>query len=103
LPVTPLDVEINIADYEDNTVDIQATILAALEELVSDIRPFIAGADIVANRNDRLDLNRIISKIYESMPGAIFGDVTLTVDGNVVTSYVFENGDIPYLNDVTYS
>jgi uncharacterized phage protein gp47/JayE len=103
IAITPLDVDIVIDGYENLDATIQTSIENALEELTDAIRPFIAGADVLADRNDRLDLNRIVSKIYEAVPGSTFGDVTLEVDGSIVTSYTFENGDIPYMNSVTYT
>lgn len=103
LPVTPLDVDIDIADFESLTIDLQTTITNALDELLSAIRPFVDTADVLADRNDRLDLNRIVSKIYQAVPGATFGAVTMQVNGSPLTTFLFENGDIPFLDDVTFS
>lgn len=103
LPVSPQDLEIDIADYADIDADKQALILAALTELIDSIRPYIAGADVLADRNDRLDKNIVISKIQEAVPGSDFGVITITVDGTPQTSYTFTDGEIPFLDDVTYS
>ncbi len=53
--------------------------------------------------NDILDVNKIISIILAARPGSIFGVVTLSIDGVAVNTFTFEDGDIPYLNSVTYS
>lgn len=103
LPITPLDVDIDIADFAGSTPEIEASIEAALEVLINSIRPFVASVDIVEDQNDTLDVNRIISTILTVRPGSSFGTVTLEVNGNPLTSYTFENGDIPYLNSVAFS
>lgn len=103
IAVTPLDVTIDIADFVGLTAALQTSILEALTEKISEIRPFVAAADIAENKNDILDINKIIAVILTVKPGAIFGTVTLTVDGVPVNSYTFENGDIPYLDSVSYS
>lgn len=103
LAITPLDVEIDIADYIGSTSEIEDAIESALGELISGIRPFVSDVDILEERNDVIDTNRIIAKILEAFPGSYFGVVTLTVNSVVVTEYTFENGDIPHLDSVTFS
>jgi uncharacterized phage protein gp47/JayE len=103
LAVSPLDVDIDIADFENLTVDDQTLIELAITELLAAIRPFVAGADVLADKNDILNANKIVAKIFNTIPNAEFGDVTLTVDGNIVSSFVFDEGFIPYLNSITYS
>lgn len=103
LPVTVKDVIIDIADFISITSEKQALIDESLTELIKSVRPFIAGVDVLSERNDRLDKNKIIAKIYEAVPDAVFGDITLTVAASPVESYTFDNGEIPYLDDVTYS
>jgi len=102
LPIIPRNVAIIITGYVNLTPTIQTTIASALTELINEIRPFVDGIDVLADRNDRLDLNKIISKIYEAVPGSIFTSVSMTVNASPVSSYIFENGEIPYLNSVTY-
>jgi len=102
LPVIPRNVAIVITGYVNLTPAIQTTIASALTEFINEIRPFVDGIDVLSERNDRLDLNRIISKIYEAVPGSVFTSVSMTVNASPVSSYIFENGDIPYLNSVTY-
>lgn len=103
LPVTPLQVNITVADFDGITVDIETLITNAIQTELEDVRPFVDSIDILANKNDIFDVNNIISIILQARPGSIFGAVTLEVDGNIVNSYTFENGDIPYLGTVTIS
>lgn len=101
LPVTPKNIDITIASYTG--VDISAAVTAALELALSTKRPFIAGADILADRNDTFDTNNIIAIILNTKPGSVFGAITLTVAGVSVSTYTFTEGNIPYLNSVTFS
>jgi hypothetical protein len=62
----------------------------------------VSAADVLANKNDILDGNRIIATILTQTPGATFGEITIEVDGVPVNTYTFTDGNIPYLNSVTY-
>lgn len=97
LPVTPLVVSIVIDGLLNSTTAIETIIQNELKDIVDAVRPFVAAADVLDDKNDILDTNRIIAGILSARPGAIFTSVTLTVDGNVVSTYTFENGDIPYI------
>jgi uncharacterized phage protein gp47/JayE len=104
LPVSIINVTINIAGSVFTTAE-KALILTALTEDIALIRPFIAGADVVADRKDTLSVNGIINVILNTIPGASFGTVTLYVPDSPPTSvseYQFDNGEIPYLLSVTY-
>jgi hypothetical protein len=103
LPVIIKTVDIEITSFSGITADIQALILSALTSQINKIRPFVAAADILSNKNDILSVNIIISTILTVQPGAIFTGVTLKINSVPVSSFQFLNGDIPYLNSVTYS
>lgn len=100
--VTVEEVDITITGLTGATSADQANIEAALETLINSIRPFIAGADILADKNDILDNNRIINAILNTLPGAVFTSVAFTVDSSAYSTYTFINGDIPHLNSVTF-
>lgn len=102
LPVTIKEISIEIYDFVDITSAIQTTIFDAIELLLSTKRPFVAGSDVLANKNDILDTNNIISTILTARPGSVFGTVILKVNGASVSSYTFTNGNIPHLNSVSY-
>ncbi len=103
LQVEVKEVDIEIVGYVGITTAIQTLIDAALTEMVNEIRPFVAAADILENKNDILDVNKIISVILASKPGSIFTSIVLRVDGDVVSTNTFTDGDIPFLNSVTYA
>lgn len=103
LPITPVFVDIIINDFEGVTAAQQTAIESALTSFVNQIRPFVAAADIVSNKNNILDVNRIISVILGLYPGSTFGDVELYVeDVYPVSTYTFEYGEIPILISVTF-
>ena len=102
LAVTIKEIDITIADYSNLTATIEDTITDALEELISDVRPFVSGADVVANRNDTLSTNNIIAAVLSAVPGSVFGAVSLYVDGVLQSgSYNFTEGDIPNFRTLT--
>lgn len=102
LPITPLDIDIQITSYVGLTSEKEALILSAMNDELSNIRPFVSSIDVLANRNDLFDSNKIVQIISNAVPGSVFGAVQLTVDSSIVSSYTFENGEIPYLNSITY-
>jgi hypothetical protein len=102
LPVTIREIDIEIEDFQGITSPIQTAILNALTAELETVRPFVAGADVLENKNDIFDLNRIISIILAVRPGSTFGEVNLFVDGIEVNTFTFTAGDIPHLDSVTY-
>jgi uncharacterized phage protein gp47/JayE len=102
LSVTPLDIDIEITGFVGITPEIETLLTDAITSELSDIRPFVAGIDVLANKNDIFDVNRIISVILNARPGSVFGAVQLEVDGNIVSTYTFSNGEIPKFNSLTF-
>ena len=102
LPVSPQLIDIEITGYVGLTPAIEANITSAIEELLSDTRPYVAGADVLADRQDVLNTNLLIFTIQNAQPTGFFDSIELQVDSVVVTSYQFFNGEIPELNSVTF-
>ncbi len=102
IAVSVLDVEIQITGLVNSTAAKQAFILSSLTQLINSIRPFIAGIDVLSTRNDSLNQNNVIAAILSAVPGVQFDSVEITIDGNVETSYEFTDGEIPYLDSLTY-
>ncbi len=98
--VTPLDVDIEITSATGltNSSDIEAAVVSFLYE----IRPYIDGADVAADRNDKLyksDIYGIVKDLLQS--GETFTSIDVTVSSVSIDIYTFEDGDIPYLNSLT--
>jgi uncharacterized phage protein gp47/JayE len=102
LSITPLEVNIEIAGFQGLTTDIENLIEGALTEEIAKIRPFVSAIDIVSKRNDTLNTNKIITTILTTIPGSVFGTITLEVDSVATVSKTFAGGEIPFLNSVTY-
>lgn len=96
LPIDPLDVEVDIQGYQDLTTEKENTISAAIADYINAIRPFVASCDLISERNDTISRFGIISVISQAVPGSVFTDVVLQVDGNAVTSFQFTLDKIPF-------
>lgn len=103
LPITVKEIDIVISDFVGITVEIENQIFDEIETQLALVRPFVAGADVVDLRNDIFDINRIISIILNVRPGSVFGEIDLQVDSVSVSTFTFQNGDIPHLNSITYA
>jgi len=103
LPVTIKEIEITIDGFVDLSASIETTISEAIESYLENVRPFIGAIDVLADKNDIFDTNKIISIILSAQPGSVFGTVTLEVDGSPVSTYTFDNGEIPHLDSVTFT
>lgn len=102
LPVNPRLITVNINNFVDLTTAKETAIYNAIEERLSEIRPFIGAIDVLADKDDYIDVNVLIVTIFQAAPNSIFSSVEFYVDGVPTTSITFTNGDIPKLNDVTY-
>lgn len=105
LPVVPIGIAISITSTNFTTAQ-ENLIETAMEEAIAKIRPFIAGADVLADRNDTFSQNNVINVILNVIPGAQFGAVTLSIPDSpptTVASYQFDRGEIPYLATITFA
>lgn len=102
LPVTIISVDIRITSFSGITTDIQTLIFNAVKQLLSGTRPFIAGSDLLADKNDIIDTNKIIATILNARPGSIFASIDLKINSVSMSTYTFIDGNIPYLNSITY-
>ncbi len=102
LAVTIKEVDIEVQGFVGLTAAIETSIFNAIKIVLDDIRPFVASANVLANKNDIIDINKIISIILDAQPGSIFTTVDLMIDSVSVSTFTFEDGDIPHLNSVTY-
>jgi len=103
LPITPLDVDVTITGYVGLTPTITATLTAALTAYIDSIRPFVSGADVLADRNDTLNVFNLIATVQQANPSGFFTALTFDVSGNLETSFQFIDGNIPNVNSITIS
>lgn len=105
LPVDVKDTVITINGGVNIDPNTETAIENALTQEIDAIRPFVAAADILSNKNDTLDVNVIIAVIQGVLQGnQSFASVDLVVDGNAVAGAItFFDGDIPFLDSVVFN
>lgn len=103
-PITLVPVDVTITGLNDSSASVKTAIESSLKDFIYDVRPFISGADLRRNKNDILYSGKVQSVVTEALINGNFFDVlSLYVDGNLVTSYEFTLGNIPYLRNLIYS
>lgn len=101
--ITRVPVDVTIQGLNVDTPEIRTSVELNIENMLYGVRPFISGADLLRNKNDILYYGKMQSIITESLTNGNFFDVLeLSVDGNVVTSYEFNLGNVPYLRNLIF-
>lgn len=103
LPVTIKQIDIEIPNFVGLTPAIQATLLTAITAGINAMRPFVDSCDILADKNDTIDVNKIIAIIVNQQTGASFDTPIIKVNTVAITTYKFVEGNIPYLASVSYT
>ena len=101
-PITVLEVDIEIVGAVGITPAQETSILNALTSEIANIRPFIASVDILAEKNDILNEVKIAFFVQKAEPTLVFTGVILKIDTVVTPSILFDNGNIPHLDSVSY-
>ena len=98
-----IPVDVVITGLQDDATLVRDTIRSAVNSLVYDVRPFLSGADLRRNKNDILYSGKVQSIVTDVLSnGNFFNFLEVSVDGNVIVSYEFTLGNIPYLRNLTY-
>ena len=102
--ITPLDVDITFTGFVNLTPELEGTVENTLKDYLKTVRPFVAGADIIGNKNDVLTSGKLTAVTQSVLPDSVyFEKLNFSVDGNqITTSYTFLNGDIPSLNNISF-
>ena len=103
LPIVVKEIDITVPSFVGLDATTQALILSAMETELDAIRPYIGGISPLTEKNDIFDTNRIVNVILNAKPGAVFAAPTMTVSAILLSTYTFDNGEIPYLNSITYT
>lgn len=103
LPVTIKQIDLEIPNFIGLTPAIQASLLTALTNTINLMRPFVDACDVLSSKNDIIDVNKIIASIVNQQPGASFTIPVIKVNSVPVSTFTFTEGNIPYLNSVTYT
>jgi hypothetical protein len=97
LPVTPNPVDLEFVDLSDDSI--ADSLKTAIELYLYDVRPYVAGADIIANKNDILTIGAIIAVVIQVLSGTgiTYTNLTIKVNDVEVQEYTFRLGNYPYL------
>jgi len=102
-PITTKPVDVVIFGLQTDTTTIRSSISSNLKSFLYNVRPFIAGADLLRDKNDVLTSVKAQSIVSDTVGNAnSFNDFQLYVDGVLTNSFTFSGGDIPYLRNVSY-
>lgn len=101
LPVVLMNVDLYIQGATSLTVSDKQQIEDAVKQYLNAKRPFIQAID-GSYRNDRINLNEIISLIQGVKPSIYFGNISLEINNTSQTNYMLNNGQIPFLNSINY-
>jgi len=102
--ITLIPVDVTITGLNDDSISVQTAIESSLTDLIYDVRPFIDGADLLRNKNDILYSGNVQGIVTSALVnGNFFNVLELKVDGNIVTSYEFGLGNIPYLRNLIFN
>ena len=103
LPIELNTVDVEIVGLNTDTADIRASIELNIKEYLKSIRPFVAGADLLRNKNSILYIGRLNSVVTDIISSDnFFNDISISVNGVNVTSYEFSRENIPYLRNITF-
>jgi uncharacterized phage protein gp47/JayE len=81
----------------------QTLVTTAVRDFINTVRPFIAGADNIATRNDIMSAYNLYPVISGAVPGFGFSGLTFTVNGTAATTYQAIFGNIPYCSTVNFA
>lgn len=100
LPITPINVDVEITNLTDNSLII--SIEEAITDFLTNVRPFIDGADDPNDSQKGLLYESDIYGVVKDVIGikATFESLKVKVSGNYITIYKFTDGNIPSLNTV---
>lgn len=100
LAVSPIPVDIYFEELTDTSISSQ--IRTVVDELLYNIRPYIAGASNITEKNDILTIGQIIAAVVNLIAntGISYTNLTMEVNGVVTNSEQFLAGDYPYLRTI---
>lgn len=102
--ISLIPVDITITGLNDASASVQTAIENGINDFLYGVRPFVDGADLLRNKNDILYSGNVQAVVTDTLvDGNFFNVLELKVDGNIVTSYEFGLGNIPYLRNLIFN
>lgn len=104
LPIVPTPVDVEIIGLQSTSTSIEDLIEYNLKIFLNDVRPFIAGAELLRNKNDILTASKLQVAVSESIGvNNSFQEFRMSVNSQEEITFTFNTASIPYLRNVTYS
>lgn len=98
IAINIVPVDVTITGIQQTSAEIEASLKTNYEAFLYQIRPFVDGADLNRDKNDILYAAQIQSITTDVLDSSnFFSSLDLFVDGNAVTSFIFDRENIPYL------
>lgn len=98
LPVITVPVDIDIDTLEDPSLE--SEIRFAVDALLYTVRPFVAGADPIADEKKGILYSSEIFSTVKTVTSGNIADITMYVEGVQLTKYMFDYGRIPFLRNI---
>ncbi len=101
-PINDIDVTVTMGTFPAFSVTQQTDIENAVRAFINSIKPFIAAADTVAERNDIIAGYNLGTVISQAVPGYGYSAVTFDVAGSPETVWQADNGNIAFFNSIAF-
>lgn len=102
LPINPVPVNITLTNLKNKSVEVKTSIVDELKKMLFYKRPFIVGVGDINDKKDTLYMSDIIVSLQNAVEsGNTYDNVTATCNG-LALPFKFLNGNIPYINTITY-
>lgn len=100
LPVDPVSIDLEFTDLTN--VAASSNIRTAVENYLYEVRPFVAGAESLLNKNDILTIGQLISVVVGVLneTGGNFSELDMRVDSVIQNTHTFNFGFYPYLRNI---
>lgn len=101
-PINDIDVTVTMGSFPAFSPTQETDIENAVRAFINGIKPFIAAADTVAERNDIIAGYNLGTVISQAVPGYGYSSVTFDVAGTPETVWQADNGNIAFFNSIVF-
>lgn len=103
LPIVLIPIVVTVTGLNESSASIQLSVENAIKDYLYNLRPYIAGADLPRNKNNVFYEARLQGAVSDALSSSnFFTNFASTVNGNIVSSYQFDLGNIPYLQTLNF-
>ena len=104
LPIVLIPVVVTVTGLNESSASIQLSVENAIKDYLYNLRPYVAGADLPRNKNNVFYEARLQGAVSDALSSSnFFTNFASTVNGNIVSSYQFNLGNIPYLQTLNFA